>query len=286
MEDLVMNLHRILAGVSLQAPSPRAPLTAAEVAALAHAELEVMTVLASPWELVPADEVEGLRRSHGGSPAELAAQRACERLEHMAGPAVLAAPRVTYRAAFGWPSVELVRRAEETSADLIVLGGSGRATVGPAEDVTPATLRRGRVPVLIAPPVHEVYQRVVACVDNSPNAAKVLEAATAMGHCLGVPTVALHVESAASDVVAGGGRRPWLSRLEECAGGGTALALETVVRQGDVVSEVLSEADNGPTALIVFGYHRGMNYGAAGAVTTVTARLLRRARHALLAVPV
>jgi len=281
-----MQLQRVLAGISLQAPNPRAALTAAEVAAVAHAELEVLTVLANPWELVRADEVEGLRRTHLGSPAEVAAQRACERLEQLAGPAVMAAPRASYRAAFGWPSVELVRRAEETGADLIVLGNSGHAGIGPAEDVTPATLRRSRVPVLVAPPVHEVYQRVLACVDDSPNASRVLEAATTLGESLGVPTVALHVEPATTGILAAGGRRPWLNRLEETAGGGTMLALETVVRQGDVVSEILNEAKSGPDSLIVFGYHRGLNYGAAGAVTTVAARLLRRATSALLAVPV
>jgi nucleotide-binding universal stress UspA family protein len=283
-----MQIQRVLAGVSLQAPNPRAALTAAEVAAMAHAELEVMTILASPWEFVPADEIEGLRRAHLGSPAEVAAERACERLQQLAGPAVLSAPRVSYRAAFGLPSVELVRRAEETSADLIVLGNSGGAPLGPAENVTPATLRRSRVPVLIAPQVHEVYQRVLACVDDSPHAFRVLEAATTLGDCLGVPTAALHVEPASSAVLSQGGRRPWLTRLEEetTGGGGAVLALETIVRQGDVVSEILNEASSGPDALIVFGYHRGMNYGAAGAVTTVAARLLRRATSALLAVPV
>jgi nucleotide-binding universal stress UspA family protein len=281
-----MQIRRVLAGISLQAPNPRAVLTAAEVAAVAHADLEVLTVLASPWEFVSADEVEGLRRAHLGSPAEVAAQRACERLECLAGPAAISAPPVSYHTAFGLPSVELVRRAEETSADLIVLGNSGHHVAGPAEDVTPATLRRSRVPVLIAPTVHEVYQRVLACVDDSPNASRVLEAAATLGECFGVHTVALHVEPVTTGIVTSGGRRPWLGRLEESAGGGTALALETVVHQGDVVSEILNEAKSGPNSLIVFGYRRGMNYGAAGAVTTVAARLLRRATSALLAVPV
>jgi nucleotide-binding universal stress UspA family protein len=283
-----MQIQRVLAGISLQAPNPRAALTAAEVAAVAHAELEVLTVLANPWELVHADEVEGLRRTHLGSPAEVAAQRACERLEQLAAPAALSAPRVSYRAAFGWPSVELVRRAEETSADLIVLGNSGPGSIGPAENVTPATLRRSRVPVLVAPPVHQVYQRLLACVDDSPHAFRVLAAATTLADCFGIPTAALHVEPASSAILSEGGRRPWLTRLEEetTGGGGTVLALETIVRQGDVVSEILHEASSGPGALIVFGYHRGMNYGAAGAVTTVAARLLRRAKGALLAVPV
>jgi nucleotide-binding universal stress UspA family protein len=283
-----MQIQRVLAGISLQAPNPRAALTAAEVAAVAHAELEVMTVLANPWEFVPADEVEGLRRAHVGSPAEVAAQRACERLEQLAGPAAMSAPRVSYRTAFGWPSVELVRRAEESSADLIVLGNSGHAGLGPAENVTPATLRRSHVPVLVAPPVHEVYQRVLACVDDSPHAFRVLEVATMLGDCFGIPTTALHVEPSSSAILSVGGRRPWLTRLEEetTGGGGTVLALETRVRQGDVVSEILNEASGGPDPLIVFGYHRGMNYGAAGAVTTVAARLLRRATSALVAVPV
>lgn len=286
MPERRLHLQRILAGISLQAPNPRAALTAAEIAAVAHADLEVMTVLASPWELVHADEVEGLRRTHLGSPAEVATERACERLRQLVAPAVLSAPRVSYRATFGWPSVELVRRAEETEADLIVLGSSGPGVIGPAEDVTPATLRRSRVPVLIAPPAHEVYQRVLACVDDTAHAVTVWDAATALGECLRVETVAVHVESTAAGIAPAGVRRPWLNRLESVAGGGTALALETVVRQGDVVSEILSEAGTGPDALIVFGYHRGMNYGAAGAVTTVAARLLRRATSALLAVPV
>lgn len=281
-----MQIQRVLAGISLQAPTPRAALTAAEVAAVAHADLEILSVLANPWESVPADEVEALRRAHLGSPAEVAAQRACERLERLAGPAVMSAPRVSYHAAFGWPSVELVRRAEETSADLIVLGNPGHHPAGPAEDVTPATLRRSRVPVLIAPAAHEVYHRVLACVDDGPNAPRVLEAATTLGEYFGVRTVALHVERATTGLLAVGSRRPWLSRLEQHAGGGTALALETVVRQGEVVSEILNEANHGPDALIVFGYHRGMNYAAAAAVTTVAARLLRRATSALLAVPV
>src|SRR5262245_15392846 len=135
-----MPLRRVLAGMSLQAPNSGAVLTAAEMAALAHAELEVMTVLANPWELVHADEGEG--------PAETAAQRACGRLQQLAGAAVGSASRVSYRAAFGWPSIELVRRAEETGADLIVLGRPGRGCIGPAEDVMSATLRRSRVPVL------------------------------------------------------------------------------------------------------------------------------------------
>jgi hypothetical protein len=96
-----MQIHRVLGAVSLDTPAPRAALAAAEVAALAHAELTVLTVLRDPWELVRPDEVESLRRTHGGSPASVAVERACTRLKELAGPAVLSAPRVTYRTASG-----------------------------------------------------------------------------------------------------------------------------------------------------------------------------------------
>jgi nucleotide-binding universal stress UspA family protein len=287
----MMQIRRILAASSLQAPSPKAALTAAEVAAVAHAELVVLTVLDNPWELVRADEVEGLRRTHVGSPAELAATRARTQLAELVGPAVLAAPSISYRAAFGWPSVEIVRCAEEIEADVIVLGRSEEAAHAPGERVTPATLRRSRVPVLVAPPVHKVYRRVLACVDDSPSALVVLEAAQTMADCFGAGVAALHVEPSSASVAARGDRRPWLRHLEQVAeargAGATGVcAFETLVRQGDVTTEILAEVAADRAELVVFGYHRGMNYGGAGSVITVAARLLRRAPCALLAVPV
>jgi len=289
-----MRIRRILAAISLHAPNPKAALTAAEVAAVTQAELVVLTVLDNPWELVRADEVEGFRRTHGGSPADLATTRACAQLTALAGPAVQSAPSVFYRAAFGLASVEIVRCAEEIGADLIVLGRSEEAARAPAESVTPATLRRSRIPVLVPPPVHEVYRRVLACIDDTPGAPIVFDAARTLADRFGATVVALHVEPSTNGLVAPGERRSWLRRLEGIEGqagtgaGGApsgVCAFETLVRQGDVTTEILAEADAGRADLIVFGYRRGMNYGGAGAVVTVAARLLRRAPCALLAVP-
>ena len=219
--------------------------------------------------------------------------RGCAQLAALAGPAVQSAPSVFYRTAFGLPSVEIVRCAEEIGADLIVLGRSEEAAHAPAESVTPATLRRSRVPVLVAPQVHEVYRRVLACVDDTPGAPIVLDAARTLSEGFGASVVALHVEPAMSRAVAPGERRSWLRRLEgiespASTGAGApsgVCAFETLVRQGDVTTEILAETEAGRADLIVFGYRRGMNYGGAGAVITVAARLLRRAPCALLAVP-
>jgi nucleotide-binding universal stress UspA family protein len=285
----VVKVRRVLGAVSLYTPSPKAVLTAAEVAAAFHAELTVLTVLRDPWELVRADEVEAFRRARSGSPAELAAARAIERLQALCGPAVLPAPSVSYRTAFGWPSIEVARCADEIGADLVVLGKGEEVARGAAENVTTTTMRRCRVPVLVAPAEHRPYRRILACVDDSPHARDVLEAAQAVADGFGAHLVALHVEPTETGVLAQGERRPWLRHVEQEGSGhsgAVVAACETIVRQGDVTSEILAECRAEDAGLLVFGYRRGMNYGDPGAVTTVAARLLRRACCALLAVPV
>lgn len=283
-----MHIGRVLGAVSLYTPSPKAVLTAAEVAASCGAELTVLTVLREPWEMVRPEEVEGFRRTKTGSPANLAASRAVERLRELTRTAVLSAPKVSYQAAFGWPSIEIARCADAVGADLIVLGKGEEVARGAAENVTTAALRRSRVPVLVAPATHRVYRTVLVCVDDSPHAVEVLEVGQAMADHLGAHVVALHVEPAESGLLAPGERRPWLRHVEAGArqGGAAVATCETAVRQGDVTSEILAEAAAREVELIVFGYRRGMNYGDPGAVTTVAARLLRRASCALLAVPV
>ena len=282
-----MRVGRVLGAVSLYTPSPKAVLTAAEVAAVCGAELVVLTVLQDPWELVRPDEVEGFRRTKSGSPASLAAARAVERLQNLTRTAVLAAPSVSYQAVFGLPSIEIARSAEKLGADLIVLGRGEEMARGATENVTTAVLRRSRVPVLVAPAQHRVYRTVLACVDDSPHAVEVIDAAHGMADHFGAHVLALHVEPTEAGVLAPGERRPWLRHVESGRdeGGAAVAPCETAVRQGDVTSEILAEAAARDAELIVFGYRRGMNYGDPGAVTTVAARLLRRASCALLAVP-
>ncbi|HJQ66276.1 MAG TPA: universal stress protein [Gemmatimonadales bacterium] len=281
-----MQVRRVLSAISMQSLGPRAALAGAEIAALAHAELVVLTVLRDPWEVLRPDEIEGLRRLHIGSPASIAAERASKQLADLVRPAVLSAPSVTYRVAFGLPSVEIARSTEETGADLIVIGCGDEVVQRGQESVTAATLRRSRVPVLVAPLRHRVCRRILACVDDSPNATAVLDAALALGEYQGAHVVALHVEPSPAGPAAPGGAS-WLRRLDGAREShGTAVAeCETVVRQGDPATEILAQAAD-DTDLIVFGYRRGLRYGNTGAIGTVAVRLLRRAECALLAVPV
>lgn len=282
-----MRIRRVLAAVDLSSPSPKGVLAAAELAAAVQAELIVLTVLRDPWELVAPGEVEGYRRLHIGSPASLAAARAAERLQHLAAPAALPAPSVSYRTAFGLPGIEIPRYSEEVGADVVVLNRSAReAPQDFVKTVTAAILRRSRVPVLIAPATHHVYRRVLACVDDTPNAPAVLAAALAIGDCFGAHISALHVKPTdAVSPLAPGERPRWLRRLEEGGDGGTAVAsYVTLVREGDPATEILAAAAAGQADVVVIGYCRGMNLDAMP--KGVTARVLRRVECAVLAVPV
>lgn len=281
-----MHLRRVLAAVDLSASAPKAVLAAAELAAVAKAELIVLTILRDPWELVGPEEVEGYRRARTGSLATLAAARAAERLQQVAGPAALSAPSVSYRTAFGLPGVEIPRHAEEAGADVLVLG---RPTVqrpqndGPS--VTAAILRRSRIPVLIAPNTHRAYRRVLAGVDDSPNAPTVLNAAITIGDCFGARIAALHVKPTSALPILPSDRPRWLQRLEQAEreGGVVVAACETLVRQGDPATEILAEVQD--SDLLVIGYRRGMILDAPAATSTAT-RVLRHAMCAVLAVPV
>jgi nucleotide-binding universal stress UspA family protein len=278
-----VTVHRILATVELNAPSPRTLVTAGEMAACAGAELIVMSVVRDPWELVRADEIEGFRRTHSGSPADLASARATQQLRHSVEGAALPVSAITYRIAFGLPGIEIPRIAENERADVVVMGRSAALTS--THGVTNATLRRSRVPVLIAPAAHRVFHRVLACVDDSPNAPTVLEAALGTAECFHAHPLALHVQPTGVAPATAEGRPRWLRRLEQAEGeGGVAVALcETVVREGSPTTEILSEAAAVNADMIVLGYPRGMSLDDAN---SVAARVLRRAACAILAVPV
>jgi len=282
-----MQVRHVLATIDLTAPSSKTLVAAAELAAVASADLTILTVIRDPWELVHADEVEGFRRMHSGSPADLAAVRATERLRDIVEPAALPIPNVIYRVAFGVPGIEIPRIAEEEHADVVVLGRTSLPTPEreAEERVTEATLRRSRVPVLIAPPTHHVYRRVLACVDDSPDAPAVLAVALAIAECFHARPLALHVQPTSVPPVASSGRPRWLRRLEQAEDqGGAAVALcETVVREGSPATEILAAAAAERADLIVLGYCRGMSPDDPNGIA---ARVLRRAPCAVLAVPI
>ncbi|HTR20000.1 MAG TPA: universal stress protein [Gemmatimonadales bacterium] len=278
-----MRVQRILAAVDLSTSTPRAVLTAAELAAGARAELVVLTVIGDPWAFVEAGEVEGQRRAHIGSFSGLAASRATKRLRELTSSAILPARAVEFRTAFGVPAIEIIRCAQEESADLIVLG---RPAVDPGrppeKSVTAAVLQRSRVPVVLAPLHHVTVHRVVAAVDGGPPSlvAEIRDVAETLAGTYGASIAALHVERPGTAPVAG-------SSWEMPPGGGTAVATqwEVLLRHGEPVHEILAAIEEHQVDLLVVGYRRGAAV-SGGPENCIAGQVLRRASCAAVAVPI
>jgi nucleotide-binding universal stress UspA family protein len=183
--------------------------------------------------------------------------------------------------AVGIAAIEIARTAESNEADLIVLGRdlpTGRESRH-GGDVIEGTVRRARVPCLLVPHGERAFYRVLAAVDGGPDSGDVIAAALLIGRLFDAGVRAVHVEE---PVLAGVGAAPW-SHHESPPG--PAGAYETIVCQGDPVSEILRMLREDDTDLLVLGHHRG---GPVSAHTTsgVAARLLQRAPCAVLTVPI
>lgn len=276
-----MRIQRILAAVDLSTSTPRAVLAAAELAAGAHAELIVLTVISDPWAFVEAGEVEGQRRVHVGSFSGLAASRATKRLRELTSSAVLPAPTAVFRTAFGVPAIEIIRCAQEEAADLIVLGRPAEDPNRPPEkSVTAAVLQRARVPVVLAPLRHTTVHRVAAAIAGpAGTVAEICGVAETLAAAYGATVAALRVERPGRTTAAPGG-------VWEPPGGGTAVATqwEVLTRQGEPVKELLAAVDEHTVDLLVLGYRRGA--AVAGPENCIAGQVLRRASCATVAVPI
>jgi nucleotide-binding universal stress UspA family protein len=196
------------------------------------------------------------------------AQRAATRLAAAAG-AQLVPLKVSPR---GVPAVEIVRAAERARADVIVLAhGLG--------DIVNGTVRRARVPCMIVPPGDTAFGRILAAVDAGPNAAEIVDVAAAMGALLGSEVEALHVERGVPVRTTTG------SSVLSPSGVAVAAAVETIVRQGDPVVEILRALCQEGFDLLVLGHHRGGPLNGHE-TASIAPRLLQRAPCAVLTVPI
>jgi nucleotide-binding universal stress UspA family protein len=212
---------------------------------------------------------------------------ALERLERWLEADLQSAPpgtRVELGIAFGVPSIEICRFAEQRKADLLVLGRKQRSPMARLllGDTADAVLRRSRVPCLFVEPGSGPIARLLVALDGSDRGMSVLAAcrgfAKAAGTAMRAVTVeegdALHPPSLASAVPLARSAR--LQR--EVGNPGIA------VRQGTIVSEVLAEVSASSSDVLAFGYHRG---GPPGIIEgTSTARhLAHTAPVSVLAIP-
>ena len=270
-----MRLRKIVVAVNDTPAAVHALREAVLIATAADAELVALRVVEDPWQKLEPQEVEGVRRMHGPTPADLAESRVRGELEAMVN-ATIGPRRAKVAVQFGLPGIELARWAELADADLLVLGRqpSGDLARRPAGRVTGGTLARARMPCLLVPFGQRTWRRVIGALGAGPAAQTVADAATIFaGLWFAVPHF---IHSAAP----GAGGQP--SFLAE-GNGGVATVADATVAQGDPVSEVLKLAREEHADLLVVGYHRGETAAETGRVAP---HLVERAPCAVLTVPV
>jgi nucleotide-binding universal stress UspA family protein len=178
----------------------------------------------------------------------------------------------------GIPSIEIAREAEATGTDLIVLGRElpTSSDLRHSGNTVEGTVRRARVPCLVVPRGQQVFARVLAAVDGGPDSGTVIAAANVVARLFDGSVRAVRVEPAVlAEVGAPTGR-------DEIA---LARGDDTIICQGDPVSEILGVVREEGVDLLVFGHHRGGPV-STHATSGVAARLLQRAPCAVLTVPI
>jgi len=228
----------------------------------------------------------------GGDPPT-AHQLEVERLGSWLGPELAQAEpglQVTLAIAYGVPSIEICRHAEEVRADLVVLGRKHRSAktrllIG---DTADAVARRSRIPCLFVPPGSPPMRQILAALDGTDRGLAVMTTgqrlAAATGAGLGTVTVEPAVSGetdAAAPVLARTARLQGLVR--ETLGRSHPTA-RLAVRRGETVEQVLAAIDEADADTLAVGYHRG---GPAGIIegSSTGRRLLHAAPGAVLTIP-
>jgi nucleotide-binding universal stress UspA family protein len=141
----MLTLKRILCPTDFSPPSEAALDTAIELARRFDADLELFHAQDLPAYVFP-DGVLPV------SPEILSSleSAAAKELDRLAERARSAGVRITTASAFGANHVEILRRADETHADLIVMGTHGRTGLAHVllGSVAERVVRRARCPVL------------------------------------------------------------------------------------------------------------------------------------------
>ncbi|HEX9485446.1 MAG TPA: universal stress protein [Gemmatimonadales bacterium] len=285
-----MKLEMILAATNGSPVGNDALRAAARIAAGAGARLAAVTVAQDPRQWIESGEVEKYRFNLPDPIESVLTPRVRDRLEPVFR-AAIDTPLTAHLVRLGVPGVEVARAAEIVKADLVVLGRG--AEIGRTIE---ATIRRARMPCLLVPAGPLRFQRVLAAVGAGPAATDVLAGAVALAVAEGGDILALHVEPTPGQSEGGAPRRETIRHVHalsgalhaawerEAGGAPTATAAcELIVRQGELVTEILNAVREERIDLLVVGCHRGES---GDQLKSIGFRLLRRAPCAVLTVPV
>ena len=271
------SVRRIIAATDGSPNGDYSAHVAREIAAAADAEL---VVLAVTWPGQPPPSIMMELPCAGGRPP---------------APSALA-ERVRCEVLVGYPSIEIVRTAEQLDASLLVIGRRplvdvGDAMLGPTAD---QIVRRSSVPCLVIPTgTWHQAPRILAAVDGTDRGAVVLAGAARVAELCRGSTRAVTVfpnppmggvETMTDPMVGERVRR--IAELRKDRGRRSVDAAPgppVLVRHGDPVDEVLAEAGDGVDVVAV-GMHR-LGQPDSYLERGTARRILRRSTGAVLTVP-
>ena len=275
-----MQFRNLVVAVDNSDASRNAARFAAYLAGFLGGELTVLSVFpVSPAAGEPAGSSEGVHAMLGKSLFAAHPSLAIE----------VAAVR-------GVPQVEIPRFAERMKSSLIVLARKPRSRTARLimGDTTDAVVRRSRVPCLVVPAGLGSMRRILAALDGTDRGMAVLQYAAALAARTNLDISAVMVEPRMGDgpqLISSRAERLG-EKVDECLQramtsprGGAALATSALtVRQGNLVDEIVAEAQAQNADILVTGFHPG---GPLLEVDerSVSRSLMHRASCAVLTIP-
>jgi nucleotide-binding universal stress UspA family protein len=194
--------------------------------------------------------------------------------------------RVTVRTISGWPVREILDRARDSAAGLIVMGTHGSAGLDRVllGSVAEAVVRGSRVPVLTvrAGTAPLKVERILAPWNGRPYATRALRYAGLLARSLGAELRVLYVAPDALSVDETDSNLE--GRIGGVLGSGGDLSWSLRVRTGDARENIVREANSGRYGLVVVSAHR-RPFSTDAVLGATAARLMRRSRIPVLAFP-
>ena len=286
-----MLLRHILAATDESDAGRQAVRTATVLASRASARVTILRVMAVEATRRPVSVGHGTAAMNRGEEAV-----ALKYLRRWLEAGVLSPDQVQaaeLATACGVPGIEICRFAEQSEADLLVLGRKRhsrmmRLLLG---DTADAVARRNRSPCLFVPPGSGDVRRVLVALDGSDRGMNVLNQACDFARYAGAVVQAVTVERRPGDeplqivsTLPVARSSSLQVRVHEALSGKGFPTVPLAIRRGDVFELVVEEAQESGADVLAIGYHRGGPPSLLEAGSTAR-RLAHAAPCAVLTIP-
>ena len=286
-----MLLRHILAATDESDAGRQAVRTAMDLASRASARVTILRVMAveTSRQLVGVGHGAGYTNGREDQVALTYLRRWLE-ADVLSSDEVRSAELAT---ASGVPGIEICRLAEQGRADLLVLGRKrhSRMTRLLLGDTADSVARRSRYPCLFVPPGSGEIRKVLVALDGSNRAVNVLNKACDFARHAGTTIEVVTVEgSSRNEPLQMGSTLPSARslslqvRVREILSREGFPDAQLAIRRGDIVEQVVTEAQEGGAQVLAIGYHRGGPPGVLEAGSTAR-RLAHAAPCAVLTIP-